>query len=104
MGERVRNNLSSCGSRGGSWLNFRELRLLPPPRGGRALGLCPPSATPPLLSPTSATARRRAATPPAISWSTTTSYNTRLSCVQVISYQLLGISSTIQSKLTTANC
>ena len=54
-------------------------------------GLCPPSATPPrrpLLSPTSATARRRAATPSAISWSTTTSYNIRFSCLQVISYQL----------------
>ena len=50
-------------------------------------GLCPPSATPPLLSPTSATARRRAATPSAISWSTT-SYNIRFSCLQVISYQL----------------
>ena len=67
-------------------------------------GLCPPSATPPrqlLLSPTSATARRRAATPSAISWSTTTSYNIRFSCLP---FEPSAISSTIQSKLTTANC
>merc|ERR1711994_1069764 len=81
-----RDNLRSCESRGDSWLNFRELRLLPPPRGGRALGLCPPSVTPhhrPLLSPTLATARRRAATPSAISWSTTTSFKIKFSCLQV---------------------
>merc|ERR1711994_239848 len=59
--------------------NLRARRLRPPLRGGGALGLCPPSATPPrppLLSPTSATALRLAATPSAISWSTTTSYTT----------------------------
>ena len=85
-------------------------------------GLCPPSATPPLLSPTSATARRRAATPSAISWSTTTSYNIRFCCLpfepsaiswsttsynirfSYLPFEPSAISSTIQSKLTTANC